>query len=330
MSRVDVFVPCYNYGRFLRECVRSVLAQEGVEVRVLILDDCSTDDSEQVGRALAASDPRVEYARHAANQGHIATYNVGIEWTSADYFLELSADDLLTQGALARAAGLMDAYPAVGMTYGDSIRTAAPDFAAVSPPSVYATEVIPGPVFIESACRACATSVETATAVVRTTVQKVAGRYRPELPHAGDQEMWLRCASLSSIGRVKVPQAFYRRHDVNMSIDYVGRRDYAQVRAAFEFFFRDFGDRVPDRNRLETLVRQGLAVQAFYLANDAFNAGHPRQCAELLTEAESLWPGVRTRGGWWRLRVKRAIGPRLWRALLPLSRRCRSRASAAE
>src|SRR5262245_8621798 len=100
MPSVDVFVPCYNYGRFLRECVGSVLAQPGVEVRVLILDDCSTDDSAEVGRALAASDPRVEYRRHATNRGHIATYNEGIDWAAADCTMLLSADDLLTQGAL--------------------------------------------------------------------------------------------------------------------------------------------------------------------------------------------------------------------------------------
>ena len=55
MSRVDVIVPCYNYGRFLRECVESVLSQP-VEVRVLIIDDASTDDTPEVAAALAAED----------------------------------------------------------------------------------------------------------------------------------------------------------------------------------------------------------------------------------------------------------------------------------
>ena len=136
MASVDVFVPCYNYGRFLRDAVGSVLAQEGVAVRVLILDDCSTDDSERVGRALAAADPRVEYRRHAANRGHIATYNEGIDWSDGDYCMLLSADDLLTPGALARAAGLMEAHPEVGMTYGQIIRTASPEFASVPPPAL--------------------------------------------------------------------------------------------------------------------------------------------------------------------------------------------------
>jgi glycosyltransferase involved in cell wall biosynthesis len=330
MPSVDVFVPCYNYGRFLRECVGSILAQDGVEVRVLILDDCSSDDSPGIGRALAAADQRVEYHRHATNRGHIATYNEGIDWAAGDYTLLLSADDLLTQGALARAAGLMRQHPEVGMTYGDIVRTPTPDFAALAPPAAYGTEVIAGPEFVERCCRACSNLVETATAVVRTSVQKAIGGYRKELPHAGDLEMWLRCASVSAIGRVEAPQGFYRRHGANMSTDYVERKDYDQVRKAFDYFFAEFGARLPERDRLRNLVRQGLATQAFYLANDAFDTGDARLCTELLADAESLWPGIRGHRGWGRLRLKRLLGNRCWRMLRSLLRRPRRSAVPAQ
>ena len=53
MSSVDVVVPCYRYGHYLRQCVQSVLDQSVRDVRVLILDDASPDDTEEVGRALA-------------------------------------------------------------------------------------------------------------------------------------------------------------------------------------------------------------------------------------------------------------------------------------
>src|SRR4051794_4607901 len=128
MSRVDVVIPCYNYGRFLRDCVASVLGQAGVDVRVLVIDDCSKDDTPAVGAVLAAADARVEFRRHAVNRGHIATYNEGLlEWAAGDYALLLSADDLLIPGALARAAALMDAHPEVGMTYGWEIKTPHPE-----------------------------------------------------------------------------------------------------------------------------------------------------------------------------------------------------------
>ena len=42
----------------------------------------------------------MEFRRHPVNRGHIATYNEGLEWASGDYLLVLSADDMLTPGAL--------------------------------------------------------------------------------------------------------------------------------------------------------------------------------------------------------------------------------------
>ena len=116
MRTVDVVVPCYNYAKYLEICVRSILDQPDVAVRVLIIDDCSTDESEVVGRRLAADDSRVHYRRHDRNIGHIATYNEGLlGWATADYCLLISADDLLTPGALSRAVRVLDEYPSVGM-----------------------------------------------------------------------------------------------------------------------------------------------------------------------------------------------------------------------
>jgi glycosyltransferase involved in cell wall biosynthesis len=332
MARVDVIVPCYNYGRFLEGCVESALRQQDVDVRVLIIDDASPDDTEVVGRRLTERDTRVTYRRHAVNQGHIATYNEGLlEWADGDYALVLSADDMLTPGALARAVGFMDANPEVGLTYGDAIRTTAPDFASVEVLPEYVVEVTPGVAFIEASCRALSTGVETVTAVVRTSVQHAVGGYRKELPHAGDQEMWLRFASVSAIGRVHAPQGFYRRHVANMSNAYyggLGRRDFDQIRAAFAYFFAEFGARVTDRERLEGLVHRELAIQAFYLANEAFNVRDGNQCADLLGEAVALWPGVRLHHGWWQLQLKRTIGCRLW-AYLRVLRRIGCRANVA-
>ena len=107
MTSVSVVIPCYNYGHLLGDAVNSVLDdQDGVDVQVLIIDDASPDGSAEVARKIAAGDPRVEVAVHAANKGHIATYNEGLlDWAGGDYCVLLSADDRLTPGALQRAAG---------------------------------------------------------------------------------------------------------------------------------------------------------------------------------------------------------------------------------
>ena len=94
MSTVDVVIPCYNYAHYLRGCVDSVLSQSGVDVRALVIDDASSDETAQTGYELAGSDPRVEFHRHHKNKGHIATYNEGLAMVSADFVVLLSADDL--------------------------------------------------------------------------------------------------------------------------------------------------------------------------------------------------------------------------------------------
>jgi len=86
ISSVDVIVPCYRYGRFLCECVESVLSQQIQSLRVLIIDDASPDNTAEAATALASEDSRVEFVRHKTNAGHIATYNEGIEWAGGDYF----------------------------------------------------------------------------------------------------------------------------------------------------------------------------------------------------------------------------------------------------
>src|ERR1700754_1240130 len=117
MAKVDILVPCYNYGRFLDGCVRSVLDQSVRDVRVLIIDDASSDDSLAAAEKLDDADHRVSVVAHAQNKGHIQTYNEGIDWADSDYFLLLSADDLLVQGALARATAIMDENQDIGLTY---------------------------------------------------------------------------------------------------------------------------------------------------------------------------------------------------------------------
>jgi glycosyltransferase involved in cell wall biosynthesis len=119
MSAVDVVVPCYNYGRYLKGCVNSIISQRDFAVRVLIIDDASSDDTPVVGEQFAANDSRVGFRRHSANLGHIRTFNEGImDWARAPYSLLLSAADALAPGALARVVKVVDSHNDVGMTYG--------------------------------------------------------------------------------------------------------------------------------------------------------------------------------------------------------------------
>jgi glycosyltransferase involved in cell wall biosynthesis len=64
-------------GRFLGDCVASILTQKGVDLRVLVIDNASKDDSLAIARSLAAQDRRVEVLAHVTNKGAAFSYNEG-------------------------------------------------------------------------------------------------------------------------------------------------------------------------------------------------------------------------------------------------------------
>ncbi len=231
MSRVDVIVPSYNYGRFLRQSVESALSQSGVDVRVLIIDDASQDDTEQVCAELVREHPQVEVVRHPVNLGHVATFNDGIERARGDYMLLLSADDYLTPGALARAAAVLDSDPEVGLAPGD-IHILWP---RETPPDDFPDGRRPKALTTWAAIErfAWVNFVAAPTAVVRTSLQKALGGYRSEIPHTADLELWLRFGLASRITYVRWVQAVYRRHGSNMSERYDDQADFDQNVAAF-------------------------------------------------------------------------------------------------
>lgn len=321
MSRVDVVIPCYNYGRYLRGCVESVLDQQGVDVKVLVIDDASPDHTAEVGTALAARDGRVTFRRHVENRGHIETYNEGMVWAGGDYILLLSADDQLTPGALSRAAHLMDAHPEIGFTYGKAIKTNDPDAEVCPIPRDYNQVILSGPEFLE---RCCAENiVPTPTAVVRTSLQKRLGGYRKELPHSGDMEMWLRFAANASVGKIDADQAYYRMHDTNMYKNYGQYNDVVQRKAAFDTMFEAYGHRIEGGERLQRLASRRLAEDAFWMGSHAFDRGKERDCRRLIALALELDPSLKRWPAWHRLRLKRMMGVSMWSRLRPLARRRR-------
>jgi glycosyltransferase involved in cell wall biosynthesis len=327
MSRVDVIVPCYNYAHFLHECVESVLAQP-VDVRVLVIDDASPDDTARIGSEMAARDARVKFLRHEVNRGHIATYNEGLDWGSGEYLLLLSADDVLTPGALGRAVRLMDDHPEIGFAYGHAITTDRPDLGQYRPPpDDYRYSILTGTEFWEMSCREGSNLVPTPTAVVRTRLQQAIGGYRADLPHTGDLEMWLRFAAHAPVGILDCEQAFYRVHGSNMHKEMFPNAITVieQHRKAFQVLFSEFRDVLPNRDRLEQSANRATAIGALSRATKMFERGEIESCNTLCDVALEIFPSLHDQREWSRFRVKKAMGRRLWLTLRSLRNRVRPR-----
>jgi len=285
MAKVDVVVPCYNYGRYLVDCVRSVLDQSIKDVRVLVIDDASSDDSLEVAKRLSALDWRVEVVTHGRNLGHIATYNEGIERADSDYFLLLSADDMLVPGALERAIEVLAKNPDVVLTYGECVswHDELP-IPRIEPTQRYTWSRHD---LLKEICTTGTNVVPTPTAIARTSVQKAIGGYRALLPHAGDMEMWLRFAANGSVARIKAVQAIYRKHPNAMSNAYFAEAmsDYSQRQLAFDSFFEEYEHRLSSSHRLSGVARGALADHVFRCGITLLRQGRPKDGVRLIQEA---------------------------------------------
>jgi glycosyltransferase involved in cell wall biosynthesis len=267
MASVDIAIPNYNYGRYLRECVGSVLSQEVERLRVLVIDNASTDDSAEIARGLARSDPRVEIRIHEKNLGPHASYNEGIDWAASDYFLILCSDDALTPGSLRRAIAVMEAEPGIAFVHGKDIQVGErhsnmsvadvprPDWCKIS-----------GRSFIEGFCRQGVLKIAAPTVVVRTAVQKKAGHYRPELPHTDDYDLWLRLALFGDVAELQTIQALLRVHGMNRASEFAARQvqQIEHTAMAADWFFTHEGAEIADASRLHRRARRGLAARAYW------------------------------------------------------------------
>jgi glycosyltransferase involved in cell wall biosynthesis len=323
MGSVSVVIPCYNYGHFLGEAVSSVLDdQPGVDVRVLIIDDTSTDGSADVARALAACEPRIQVQVHEANRGHIATYNEGLlDWADGDYTVLLSADDRLTPGALSRAVALLDAHPEVGFVYGHPVKFQDGQQLPAARSAVRGWSVWPGYWWLERRFRDAVSCISSPEVVVRTSLQKNVGGYDPALPHTGDTEMWLRLAAHADVGYVRgADQAFYRSHGQNMTISRTRLVDLQQRRLAYETVLDRCGDRLTDPAGLSDIVHRRLSWEALWAAARAYDRSRTAQTPvdELIAFAFDCWPAADKLAVYRGLRLRQRVGPQVMPYLQPL------------
>jgi hypothetical protein len=321
MASVSVVIPCYNYGHFLEDAVASVLDdQHGVDVRVLIIDDASTDDSAETAKRVAALNPRVEVIIHSANRGHIATYNEGLlGWADGDYCVLMSADDRLTPGALRRATEFLDAHPNVGFVYGNALWFL--DGAPLPPPQteVRGDSVWPGQLWLERRFRQGQTGISCPEVVVRTSLQKRVGGYNERLPHLGDAEMWMRLAAHADVGYLRVDQAYYRRHAHNMSTAYDPLMALRQYQLTYDTVLDRCGERLIDADRLSERVHRKLAREALLAAAAAYDRGDAPEAPvdELVAFASECWPSARRLPIYHTLRIRVRIGPQVMPRLRP-------------
>ncbi len=118
---LSIFIPTYNYGRFLGEAVESVLAQEFGDFELFVIDNASTDDTREVMQQY--KDARVQFIVNPQNRGPYYSFGVFLKKARGRYVRALCADDVLIPGVLEAQVKALTRFRTVGLVNCDMIET---------------------------------------------------------------------------------------------------------------------------------------------------------------------------------------------------------------
>lgn len=117
---VSIVTTSYNQAPFLEETLRSVLEQDYQPLEYLVIDDGSTDGSDEIVRRYADS---LAWWRIQENQGQVHALNTAFSEARGDILNFVNSDDTLLPGAASRVAGAFERNPSLVAVYGDVFLT---------------------------------------------------------------------------------------------------------------------------------------------------------------------------------------------------------------
>jgi glycosyltransferase involved in cell wall biosynthesis len=205
--QISVLIPAYNYGHKIAAAIQSVRNQEMVDIEIVIVNDCSPDDTDEVVASLL--DDRTMYLKNERNLGVNMTINRAIRAATADYVCILAADDVLPPASLKLRYNHIttndyDAVHAGTTVIRDSVTSYVP------PLDTRLTDNIIH--FLESGSELA--GINNATFMYHKRVFERIG-YRDEtqkyFPH-NDYEFALRCLLNCNVGIVNAPAYIYEIH----------------------------------------------------------------------------------------------------------------------
>lgn len=108
-NMVSIIMPTFNCGAFIGEAIKSVRMQTYRAWELIVVDDCSTDNTECIVRQLMADDTRIKYIRNDRQMGAAESRNLALRMAKGHWIAFLDSDDMWLPGKLERQIAFMNA-----------------------------------------------------------------------------------------------------------------------------------------------------------------------------------------------------------------------------
>ncbi|MCI5741244.1 MAG: glycosyltransferase [Lachnospiraceae bacterium] len=115
---VSVCIPAYNNAGYIKDTILSVLGQTYQNIELVVVDDCSTDNTVEVLESI--EDDRLKIYKNEKNLGMVGNWNRCLELVTGEYVKLICADDLIEKDAIEKEAKAMYRHPSVNLVESDT------------------------------------------------------------------------------------------------------------------------------------------------------------------------------------------------------------------
>ena len=207
---ISVVMPVYNGESHLKEAIDSILNQTYTDFELLIINDGSTDRSEEI--ILSYNDNRIKYILNEANLGIVKTLNKGIELSTLKYIARMDADDISMPHRFERQVAYMEANPGIVACGSNILKFYNDDINQTNSSNIYIEdkELKVRSIFY--------TAFWHPTMMLQTKVLKDHQlRYRLDFKYAQDKAFWIHISKHGALTNINEPLLYYRVHENQVS-----------------------------------------------------------------------------------------------------------------
>ncbi|MCR5356577.1 MAG: glycosyltransferase [Lachnospiraceae bacterium] len=203
-SKISIVLPVYNGAVRVNKSIESIISQSYKNWELIIVNDCSTDNTSSIIREYTARDTRIKVIDNPTNQKLPRSLNIGFEQAAGDYLTWTSDDNRYHSDALYVMADVLDNNPEIDLVYSD--------YNVVDIDGNFIREEIkesPDSIRFGSIVGACF--------LYRNSLAEKAGIYNADLFLAEDYEFFLRCYMHGSFYHLNKILYDYGMHDNSLT-----------------------------------------------------------------------------------------------------------------
>jgi glycosyltransferase involved in cell wall biosynthesis len=303
--KVTVCTPVYNGGDYIAESIQSVLDQTYKDFNLIVCDNCSTDNTEEIVRNF--KDPRLTYVRNKKNLGVVGNHNRCLELADGEYVYFLHHDDIMLPDNLALKVSILDKHPKVGIVHSDVL------FMDEDGKHMDLSKFDAKRDYIEDGIKVfekyimhmpVGASIFIGAVLARRDCYLKLGSFSPLVPSVIDNEMWLRILLFYDAACIGKPLVIYRLHDrmtsdsINdpVGLNLLGLKEHY---LASNMVLEQYQNRIPQWKNLKKRVDASFSVKAVGRGIRLLKNGRLTESVSSFTTALKFCPPVFIKKVFW-------------------------------